>query len=394
MSNLFRSRNNPYALLFLCASALASGCHKGESAPATKGRPKGPLAFPVEVEAVSLRPVDYVAQAVGSIEAFEVVQVTSRVAGVVEKLRFQEGDSVGLGQVLVEIEPRRFRLALQAEQAALAKAKASRADAQSGFQRRQAAVDKTPGLIPGEEVATWKTRVATADAELAAAEAALAAADLNLRDAYVRAPVKGIIETRTVQTGQYVQPGTVLATLVRRDPLLLRFSLPPEAARTLSRGDTVQFRTGEAEAVHHAKITSIAQSADAATRQVPMVAQVQEGESPDLRPGTFARVTARLDKLPPGAVRGAGESANSERPAIPESAIRPSERGFVAFVVKDGKAQERILALGLRTADGRVEVKEGLAPGEMLVTRGAEALRDGAAVKVAGAAKAPAEQGS
>jgi len=68
----------------------------------------------------------------------------------------------------------------------------------------------------------------TAAAEVSQAQAALAQARLNLRDALVRAPVSGIIQTRTVQTGQYVQLGTVLATLVQRDPLLLRFQVPEQ----------------------------------------------------------------------------------------------------------------------------------------------------------------------
>ncbi len=390
------SRRFCAAAVVLMALVGAGACHKDESAANNGTRHKGPLAFPVQIESVSLRQVDYVSRAVGSIEAFETVQVTSRVAGVVERVRFQEGDTVNVNQVLVEIEPRRFHLSLQAEQAALAKAKAARADAEAGFGRRQAAVEKTPGLIPGEEVATWKTRVATADAEVAAAQAALGAADLNLRDAYVRAPVKGAIETRTVQTGQYVQLGTVLASLIRLYPLMLRFSLPPEAARNIKRGDWVAFKTADANESHRAKITYIAQSADPATRQVPMAAEVENPDTPDVRPGQFAQVTAQLDDSKSSGIEAKteGNAANAEHPAIPESAIRPSEKGFIAFVVKDGKAQERRLALGLRTADGRVEVREGLQAGELLVVRGAEALRDGVAVTVAGQVEGNAAQGS
>jgi multidrug efflux system membrane fusion protein len=74
-------------------------------------------------------------------------------------------------------------------------------------------------------------------------------------------------------------------------------------------------------------------------------------------------------------------------PVVPQTAVRPSERGFLAFVVEGDKARERVLELGMRTEDGRVEVREGLKPGERLVVRGAEALRDGAAVRVAEGAK-------
>lgn len=371
--------------LLLLAPLLWLGCGKS-SGPSQPLKQKGPTAFPVELETVTTRRVDYVAQAVGTIEAFETVQVTSRVAGVVERVRFQEGDMAGVNQVLVEIEPRRFRLALQAQEAALQKAKAAREDAIAGLGRRQTAIDKTPGLIPGEEVATWKTRVATADAEVAAAEAALSSADLNLRDAFVRAPVQGMIETRTVQTGQYVQPGAILATLVRRDPLLLRFQLPTDAAMALRKGDEVEFRLSDTQSVHKAKLMHIAQAADPATRQVPIAARVDDPSAPNLRPGSFARVTARLDAHKENNGKTDAAPLANTRPAIPESAIRPSEHGFVAFVVKDGKAEERRLSLGLRTSDGRVEVVSGIVTGEALVVRGAEALRDGSAVKVTVAA--------
>ena len=66
--------------------------------------------------------------------------------------------------------------------------------------------------------------------------------------------------------------------------------------------------------------------------------------------------------------------------------MRPSERGFLAFVVEGNQAHERVLTLGLRTADGLVEVRSGLQAGEQLVVRGNEALRDGFTVKVAGGA--------
>jgi multidrug efflux pump subunit AcrA (membrane-fusion protein) len=94
-----------------------------------------------------------------------------------------------------------------------------------------------------------------------------------------------------------------------------------------------------------------------------------------LRAGAFAQV-----RVPVG-TRG-------DAPVIPELAIRPSERGFLVFVVEPAKegegkvARERLIELGLRTADGLVEVRKGLEPGAELVTRGAEALRDGAKVKV------------
>ncbi|HEX2122438.1 MAG TPA: efflux RND transporter periplasmic adaptor subunit [Thermoanaerobaculia bacterium] len=327
------------------------------------------MQFPVEVRPVESRRVEYTVNAVGSLDAFERVAVTARVTGAIERVMFSEGQVVTKGQPLVEIEPERYRLAVAAAEATLQKSMAGKGEAEAGFARRQAASEKNPGLIRGEEVETWRTRVQTAAAEVAQAQAALAQAKLNLRDAFVRAPVAGIIQTRTVETGQYVQAGAVIATLVRRDPLLLRFQVPEQDAGALRTGIIARFHIAEDTTQHQARIMHVAAAASESSRMVDVTAHVLNANRPELRPGAFARVT-----VPIGSTR--------EAPVIPQTAIRPSEKGFLAFTVENGVATQRVLTLGMRTADGQVEVREGLRPGEALVIRGAEALRDGAKVKV------------
>ncbi len=361
-------------LVILFTSAfclLPSACSKDGAAQDAKGGPGGRKAmeFPVEVRPVESRRVEYSVNAVGSLDAFERVAVTARVAGAVERVLFTEGQLVSKGQAMVEIEPERYRLAVEAAEATMQKNLAGKAEAEAGYARRQAASAKNPGLIRGEEIETWRTRVQSTAAEVSQAQAALAQAKLNLRDAFVRAPVAGIIQTRTVETGQYVPVGTVLATLVRRDPLLLRFEVPEQEAMTLRSGIVARFTVGEDATLYEARITHVAAAASQSSRMVNVSANVLNANRPELRPGAFARVT-----IPIGALR--------EAPVIPQTAIRPSEKGFLSYVVEDGVAHQRVLTLGLRTADGQVEVREGLKAGEKLVVRGAEALRDGARVKV------------
>ena len=326
------------------------------------------VAFPVKAEPVSTRTVEYAISAVGSVEAFEIVQVTARVRGAVEKIQFREGDNVKKGQTLVEIEPERYRLATEEAKATLEKAKASLAEAEAGRDRRQGANDKTPGLIPGEEISAWTTRVATAQAEVGFAQAGLELAQRNARDARAEAPFAGTIQSRNVQTGQYVEPGALLTTLVRRDPLLVRCQIPESDASHLTPGMMARFTVRNDQTQHHARIVAVAGSADLTSRMVPVTAEVTD-PGPELRPGAFAEIT-----IPVG--------SKAEATVAPETAIRPSERGFLAYVVRNGMAEERVLTLGLRTPDGMVEVKSGLAMGDSLVVRGAEALRNGAAVRI------------
>ena len=346
---------------------LGLGCTK--EVPTGGKKRRGPVAFPVEVQAVESRSVAYTVTAVGSLEAFEEVQVTARVAGAVERVRFQEGQEVKQGQLLAEIEPGRYRLAVASAQAGMQRAAAVLADAQSTAQRRQRAAAGHPGVYTAEEMQGVQARVDVAAADVAAAGAALNLAQLNLRDALVRAPVAGIMQSRTVQTGQYVQPGSVLGTLLQREPMHVRFDVPEADASRLTLGQPLSFTIRGVPGHISATLNHIAGAANPMTRMVSITADLDK-PSADLRPGSFAQVS-----IPVGAPIAA--------PVIPQTAVRPSEKGFLAYVVVDGNtARERVLALGMRTTDGWVEVRNGLSNGELLVVRGAEALREGAEVKV------------
>jgi membrane fusion protein (multidrug efflux system)/multidrug efflux system membrane fusion protein len=120
---------------------------------------------------------------------------------------------------------------------------------------------------------------------------------------------------------------------------------------------------------YRAVVRHVAAVADPTSRMVDVTAEIDDPDRAQLRPGGFAEVS-----VPVG--------ASTEAPVVPETAVRPSEKGFLAFVVEGGVAKERVVELGLRTEDGMVEIKNGLAVGEQVVVRGAEALRDGASVRV------------
>lgn len=354
--------------------ALLAGCKKDAADSKTQqgGGKRGarPLEFPVEVSKVVSKKVEYEVSAPGTIEAFESVRVTARVAGVIDRVAFVEGEVVKKGQVLVAIEAERYRLAASQAQAQVHKAEATVADVNAGLARREAATEGKPGLIPGEELETYRTKTRTAKADLDQAKEGLKVAQLNLRDSAVRAPIAGIIQTRTVETGQYVQPGTVLATLVRREPLLLRFQVTTLEAPRLKPGMKASFAIREAARPFEATITLVAAAADPTSHLVPVTAEVDAKQAEHwLRPGTFCDVDIHV-----------GDAR--EKPVVPITAVRPSERGFLVYVIDGNVAHEKQVKLGMHTNDGQVEIREGLEAGETLVVRGAEPLSDGAKVRV------------
>jgi membrane fusion protein, multidrug efflux system len=328
----------------------------------------GGLMFAVDLLEVDAKKLDYVVTAPGTIEAFERVQVTSRVAGVVDKVAFTDGQEVKRGDALVIIDSERYRLAVNSSKAALEKAQAAQKDVEGQVTRREGAMDKHPGLIPGEELETYRTKTLTAKADTSVASENLKIAELNLRDSFVRSPIDGVIQTRTVETGQYVNAGVVMATLLRQDPMLLRFQVEPQEAPRLKPGMRATFTMRETQRTFEAKLTLIAGAADPTTHMVGVTGEIETKEKYWLRPGSFCDVSVDI-----GATR--------EAPVIPRFATRATDHGYVTYVVENDIAQERIITLGMSTKDGWVEVRSGLKDGEFIVVRGAEALSPGARVR-------------
>ncbi|MEP7125411.1 MAG: efflux RND transporter periplasmic adaptor subunit [Byssovorax sp.] len=367
--------NRALWILALCLplGAACKGKSTSDAAPAASGKSgkgKGSgLAYAVEVMPVEAKRVDYVVSSPGNIDAFERVQVTARVAGVVDRVAFSEGQQVKKGDTLVIIDSERFRLLVSSAQAAVDKADAALKDNEAMVARREGASDKNPGLIPGEELATYRTKTLTAKADREVAVAAMRTAQLNLRDSGIRAPMEGVIQTRTVETGQYVQAGYVMATLLRSDPMLLRFVVEPSEAPRIKPGAMASFTMRETQRTYTAKVTLVGGSADAATHMIGITAEVTDDDHKYwLRPGSFCDVTMNL-----GATRDA--------PMIPRTAARATDHGYVAYVIDGDVAHEHLLTLGMSTKDGWIEVRSGLAAGDKLVVLGAEALSEGAKVK-------------
>lgn len=352
-------------------------CGKKDDTPARGGGKGGragggKLEYPVEVAPLEVKQMQYAVNAPGSIDAFQQVQITARVQGVVDKVSFVEGQNVKQGEVLASIESERYSIAVNQASSTLAKAQATQRSAEAALNRRLEAQKQSPGLIPGEEIEQKSTQVDTAKADVDAAKQALSVANLNLRDSQVRAPIAGVVQTRTVQQGQFLQPGAVLATILQRDPLLLRFQVTEQDAPRLKTGMVATIKLRESAHEFGSKITLVNGAADPATRLVGVTAQVDETTHQYwLRPGAFCQVTVPVGDARQGIV-------------VPGLAIQPTEKGNVVYIVDDKNiVHSRVVETGMHTPEGGIEVTRGVKAGELLVVRGIEPLSDGAPVKIA-----------
>ncbi len=343
--------------------AVLTGCTGAGEPGNAGGQRTRPLT--VRTAPVAARDVTYRIQSLGSLEPEESVQITAEVSGAVKEVMFHAGDRVTAETVLARIDPERYRLEAARADAAFRRTVADWKRAESDLERREALAKDQ--LVAAEELSRARQETERLSADAAAAKAALEIAEQNVRRADLRAPRAGQINTRTVDTGQFVQSGTLLATLVDLRRLRLRFKVSESESLKAQEGQAVTFRIGSfGDAEFTARVYHVGNVADPTTRQVEILAWV---DNPGvLKPGFFAEVTLATESHK-GAI------------VISEGAVQASERGFVVYVVADGKALERTVRIGQRTGDGSVEIVSGLKLGEVIVTEGSDRLGNGMAVQ-------------
>jgi multidrug efflux system membrane fusion protein len=347
------------------ASVVLAGCSGSKAEqPGGSGRPQRPT-LKVRVAPVAVRDVVYEIKALGSLEAQDMVQVTAQVEGVASEVNFHEGDRVTPRTVLLRIDPARYRLEAERARAALGQAEAERVRAEADLQRREALANSQ--LLSAEELTRSQSDSARLTAAVEVARAQAGIAQQNLQRSEVRAPIAGVINTRSIDTGAFVRTGTVLGTIVDTSRIRLRFKVSETESLAARDGGEVAFRVaalGPREFA--ARIYHVSRIADTATRQVEVLAWVKDAS--DLKPGFFAEVILSGERR-----------ANAD--VIPARAVQASEQGFVTYAVQDGLARLRPIQLGLRTGTGIVEILSGLKPGEIVVTEGSDRLADGVPVE-------------
>jgi len=319
---------------------------RGSGGAAATG-PVGVVVQPVRVARV----VDRV-ESVGTVRAREAVTITSKVAGIVEAIRFAEGQAVRAGETLVQLDA----AALRAE---LDQARALLDDARNQLVRARQ-------LQPGATIAAQ--RLETLEALARQAEGRVRQAEARLEELRVIAPFAGRVGLRQVSPGALIQPGTTITTLDDTARVRVEFSVPEVHLARVRVGSSVAARSSAYEGRSFQGVVAVIDTRiDPATRSVRVISEFDNADEA-LRPGLFLTVELVLEE-------------RERALLIAEEAIDPiGDRAYV-FVVRDGRARRQEVRLGLRLP-GEVEVRDGLNAGEPVVVRGIQRLRNDLPVRV------------
>jgi membrane fusion protein (multidrug efflux system) len=316
--------------------------------------------------------------AVGSVAAARGVTVSNDAPGIVSAIHFESGKIVHQGDVLLEIDSNAERSQLAAVEARgeLARINATRT-------RALVATDSLP-----------RAQQDTDDAVVKTSRSDLEALRAQIARKVVRAPFSGKLGIRQVNLGQYLNPGTAIATLEATDAVFVDFTLPQQQLKTVSLGMPVHVLIeGEGVAPTDGAISAIDPGIDAVTRSIKLRASLGNRDE-KLLPGMFARVSVLL----PG---------KRDVVIVPVLAVVHASYGDSVFVAEDKKDEDGHVVSGTDGAPVRigrqqfvrlgetrgdfVAVTDGVTVGQEIVTAGAFKLRNGAPIHVDNTVQAKAD---
>jgi len=375
------------AIIALAGSGIAFQHYTNASAQPSEAPAVMP-AIPVSVKTVSQDDVMIWSEFSGRLSAVDFAEIRPQVSGRITQVRFNDGQFVKAGAVLVVIDPRPFEAALAKAEANLATARTNADFASTEF-GRAAALIKSQAIAQRlyDESANAKR---VADAAILAAEADVKQAEINLDYAHVKAPISGRLGRVEITVGNIVEAGPnapVLTSIVSNDGIYADFEVDEQTY-----------------------VNSIRANADteAEERKIPVVMTLQ-GDNARVYKGTIhsfdnrittssgtIRARARFDnkdaRLVPGmfvSVRLAS-SATSSALLVPERAIgNDQSKRFVFVVGPDSKATYREVSLGQAVNRQRI-VRSGLSAGERVVVDGLQHIQPNATVAPTEASAAPA----
>ncbi|HUG78695.1 MAG TPA: efflux RND transporter periplasmic adaptor subunit [Burkholderiales bacterium] len=328
--------------------ALAAGC--GSESSGKNGEP-APRAHLVELASAELGALAYTADRAGSLRALREVKIVNQEPGEIIEVRARVGERVAAGRVLVRYDERLLRAQLDKASATLKQAELD--------QRRNRQLESR-GFVSEDAV----SRAATV-LEIARAEERLLRE--RLRNLTIAAPFAGVVSQRLVEPGNVTPVHTHLMTVIDPSQLITDVTVSELALPYVRVGDPASVRIDAlGETLHPGSIVRIHPSIDPLTR-TGRVEVVLDPVPRGARPGQFCRVVL--------------SSGGRERLLVPLAALRRDAQGEHVFVFQeDGTVRRAAVSSGLRL-DDRVEIREGLAPGARVVTKGFIGLAAGQRVK-------------
>lgn len=338
-----------------------------------RGGMNGPV--PVSVEMVKQEDFEEWVNLAGTVTPLNVVTVRSRVDGELNKAHFTEGQMVKEGDLLAEIDPRPFQVALDQAKGALARDQALQDNARADLARYEALLKQDS--IAKQQVDTQASLVRQYDAAIVSDNAAIASAELQLSYTKITSPLTGRVGLRQIDPGNMIHAGDAngLVIVTQMNPIGLIFSIPQERVaavrKRLAGSKTVPVEAVDKEMntlLGKGKLLTTDNQIDLTSGTLKLKAELPN-EDGALFPNQFI-ITRLL------------VAVEEKATVAPATAIQRGAKGSYAYVVgEDSSVTLHVVTTGAMHGD-KILILDGLKPGDKVVTQGVDRLRDGGKVEV------------
>lgn len=402
--------------LVIAAVSISTACNRSKGSPNNNNAAAAPTVIEVSTTPAVLRQLPRYFEATGSLAANEQSDVMPSTTGKIVALGVDMGSYVRRGQMVVRLDSNDLRLRLEQAQAQLEQAKATLrqneakiglrpgqkfspesvpevASARAALNLAEKNLQRYEKLIESGDVSRAQydqqraqrdqlreqyqvaihqaqqnyAAVANAKGAVDAAQSQVGLAKRSLDYAIVISPISGVVSERTANLGEYVSPQQKVATVVNMNPVRVRIDIPEQAIPRVRVGESVSIRVSAYPDRNFAgHIARVSPNVTASSRTLTVEAEVQNPNG-ELKPGQFATVRILLPQSEPAVL-------------VPLRALRQASGATYVFVIKNGRAEQRLVQTGQVEGD-LVEVNSGVAADEAVATTNVDVLSDGIAIR-------------
>ena len=347
----------------LCLLIVVLGCGSNNSETSNKE-----IVVPVIAAKVKRGDISSFIYTTGTIFPKQESMISPKVSGRIEKLYVDEGDQVKKGQPLVMLEQERIRIGVKESEASLKETEAQLKNLQATLQRNQKLFEE--GVIGSQLFDDTATERDLAEARVQRAEAVLERMQQDLKDSIITAPFDGFIVGKMMNEGEMAttMPPSNIFHLVDTSRIKIECGITEGKRKSIKVGEEVLIEVDAyPDEVFTGKITTVNPKIDADSRTFKIKIELPNPVF-RLETGMFTRIKI-IEYKSKGAL------------LIPQRVIVDDNESKKVFVVVNGKAVERTITTGIINSD-IAEVKEGLNEGDIVVTEGFYALKDGIKVQI------------
>lgn len=354
-------------LLILPFLLLLNRGRKSKNKDLYNGSPTEVIAAVVEIEKISPRGILEFIESNGIAKAWQEAEISPEVSGKVKSIFAEVGDWLKVGDPIFKLNDELLRLQVEKARALVTQLEGNYLTSKRDLSRKETLYQD--GVISDLDLDLAKAKEKADRGLLKGSQTSLKIAQRDLRESTIRSPINGNLAERLIDIGTTVSPQMKVASVVDISRIRIRIGVSEKEINKIKKSQKVEvYVDAFPNEEYQGRVFSVGMKANESTLTFPVEVEVVNNREPELKPGMITRLKIQTGN-------------HSQVIVIPQEVILNEEESFFVFVVQDGVAHKVKINPG-SIIDSQVIVRDGLSPGDLLITVGAHAISEGTKVKI------------